>query len=177
MLNKKEEVSRGKFLSFALRHNPAEAGITLNEQGWTDVAKLLEVFGWKMEDLNQIVENNNKKRYEFNEEKTQIRACQGHSVEVSLELQTKEPPAVLFHGTATQNVQSILESGLKPMNRHAVHLSADKETATAVGSRHGKVVLLKVNALAMHQAGMVFELSTNGVWLTEFVAPEFIEVI
>lgn len=177
MLSKKEEIARGKFLSFALRHNPKEAGITLNEQGWTEVQTLLSVFGWTREDLNQIVENNNKKRYEFNEAGTHIRACQGHSVEVSLELEEREPPAVLFHGTAQQHVGSILESGLKPMSRHAVHLSVDKETATNVGSRHGRVVLLKVNARAMHQAGRKFQLSTNGVWLTEFVAPEFIEVV
>lgn len=177
MLSKKEEIARGKFLSFALRHNPTEAGITLNKNGWTEVQTLLNVFGWEIEDLNQIVENNNKKRYEFNESKSLIRACQGHSVEVELGLQIKEPPAVLFHGTATQHVKSILEHGLKPMNRHAVHLSSEKQTAISVGSRHGEVVLLQINASAMHQAGITFELSANGVWLTEFVAPEFIQVI
>lgn len=154
-----------------------ESGLTYSEEGWVPVSALLSKLAWKLEDLNQIVANNNKKRYEFSSEGSKIRACQGHSVCVDLKLPTKVPPEILFHGTALANVGSIKEAGLQKRNRHAVHLSAEKETALNVGSRHSNdVVVLKIRAKALNEEkGIPFEISTNGVWLVDQVPPEYIE--
>jgi putative RNA 2'-phosphotransferase len=167
-----------KILSLVLRHKPEEVGITLDPAGWVEVAILLPALQKKMgpvytpEFLDRIVNENNKKRFEYNEDKTRIRASQGHSVEVELGYTATEPPEFLFHGTVDYVLNSIQAKGLLKGERHHVHLSADQETATKVGARRGKPVVLCVHAGAMHRAGAQFFVSTNGVWLTEYVPPD-----
>ncbi|WP_298509637.1 RNA 2'-phosphotransferase [uncultured Kordia sp.] len=169
-----------KFLSYVLRHNPDKLGITLDENGWTSVAILLEKinvgeYSLSMETLEEVVATNNKKRFAFNEDKTMIRANQGHSVNIDLALQPKEPPSYLYHGTVEKFIESIQEKGLIKGTRQHVHLSADKETAINVGSRRGKPIILTVRSGEMHAQNHTFYQSENGVWLTEAVSPEFIE--
>ncbi|MGA0603972.1 RNA 2'-phosphotransferase [Caulobacter sp. KR2-114] len=164
-----------KTLSYWLRHRPEEAGLTLDAQGWapTDavMAELARRFGIDFDRLLAVVETNDKQRYEFSADLDRIRARQGHSVEVSLDLPPQPPPAVLYHGTVERFLDAILAEGLKPMRRHHVHLSADVETATRVGARRGKPVILAVDAAAMAAEGAVFHRTDNGVWLTDAVAP------
>ncbi|MEO0900124.1 MAG: RNA 2'-phosphotransferase [Bacteroidota bacterium] len=169
-----------KFLSLILRHQPQKIGIQLDPHGWVEVdtllAKLSEhSFLLKIEELEEVVATNNKKRFAFNEEKTHIRASQGHSVEITLGYEAVEPPDMLFHGTAIKFLDSIKESGLIKGKRHHVHMSADLDTASKVGMRHGKLVILMVKSLAMHKAGYEFFVSENGVWLTDAVPVEFLE--
>ncbi|MDE7212381.1 MAG: RNA 2'-phosphotransferase [Lachnospiraceae bacterium] len=169
------------FLSLVLRHNPDAAGISLDEHGWADVEELLEGIcktGRKIdkEMLAEIVATDQKQRYSFNPEKTLIRANQGHSIPVDVELKEEKPPEILYHGTATRFLESIMKEGLKPMSRLYVHLSKDIETAKAVGQRHGKPVVLKVHSGKMHQDGRKFYLSANGVWLTGKVDAGYFEV-
>ncbi len=173
--------SISKFLSLVLRHQPEEIGLSLNENGWADVAELMQKSARKgrhfsMEELEEIVASNDKKRFSFNEDKTMIRANQGHSVEIDLTLQAITPPNELYHGTAQKNLDSILEKGIQKMSRQHVHLSPDKETAFKVGSRHGKPVILTINTAQMHQDGLLFYQSDNGVWLTEAVANQYIQL-
>ena len=170
----------GKFLSLVLRHQPQEIGLSLDPEGWANVAELIERTnkkGIKLDfaTLQIIVDTNDKKRYSFNDDKTRIRANQGHSIEIDLNLAAQVPPAVLFHGTADKYIDAIRQHGLQKMNRHHVHLTAHEGTARNVGGRHGKPVVLIINALTMHQQSHVFYLSDNGVWLTDHVPPAFIE--
>ena len=181
MLNHKDEVHLGKFLSKVLRHQPDLIGISLDGQGWADVDELLEKmqhFGKTLsrEDLQQIVNNNNKQRYTFNEDQSRIRANQGHSVRVELGYTPEVPPEFLYHGTATRFLPSILKQGLFKQKRHHVHLSADIETASKVGARHGKLVILTIHTGVMHQDAYEFFLSKNGVWLTEHVPVKYIQL-
>ena len=176
----KNLVHISKFMSLVLRHKPEELGITLDERGWTDVNVLLQKikdrgFSIDMEILKQVVAENSKKRFAFNEDGSLIRASQGHSVEVELGYSPETPPEFLYHGTAEQYVESIRKEGLLKRNRHHVHLSTQIETATQVGLRHGKLVLLKIKSGEMQRAGYQFFISENGVWLTEAVPVEFIE--
>jgi putative RNA 2'-phosphotransferase len=180
-MDTKELIKTSKFLSLVLRHNPEKIGITLDENGWTNVNELmikLSVKGHKIniDSLKWVVENNNKKRFAVNEDFSKIRANQGHSVEIDLNYESKMPPEHLYHGTATKNLSSILAIGLKKQNRHHVHLSIDKETVINVGSRHGKPVVLIIKSKEMHEKGINFFLSANGVWLVDEILPEFIDV-
>jgi putative RNA 2'-phosphotransferase len=166
-------------LSYILRHHPDEIGLELDEQGWGSVAHILSklrVAGdpLSMEVLQEVVATNDKKRFAFNDDLTRIRANQGHSVEVELGYTAQEPPVVLFHGTASKNLQSIKNQGLVKGNRHHVHLSADETTAKKVGQRHGAPVALKIKSKEMYEAGQTFFMSENGVWLTDFVSVRFI---
>lgn len=174
----KTDVRASKFLSGVLRHDPGKIGIELDRAGWVPVDTLLaalKAHGRRMtrETLDRVVAENDKKRYEYDESGTWIRASQGHSVEVDLGYQPAEPPARLYHGTATRSLDAICQEGLKPGRRHHVHLSPDIETATKVGARHGKPAVLTVDAARMRQDGRVFYRSTNGVWLTDHVPPEY----
>ena len=170
-------IRTSKYLSLVLRHKPEAANVHMDEAGWVKVADLIK--GARrpldMELLEQVVAENNKKRFEFNDDKTLIRARQGHSIPVSLGYEPLEPPESLFHGTATKNLDAIREKGLLRMRRHAVHLSADLNTAINVGQRHGKPVVLVVKAREMWEAGGKFYLTDNGVWFTESVSPESID--
>ena len=180
-MNEKTLKRTSKFLSLVLRHRPEAIGAQLDANGWIETETLLAKMnqaGRKidMEALRYIVANNNKKRFAFNEDESRIRASQGHSIKVDLAYEPVEPPEFLFHGTAEQHVQSILKNGIEKRNRHDVHLSEELDTATNVGGRHGKPVILTVHSLKMHQAGHKFFVSENGVWLTAFVPAEYIEL-
>ena len=168
-----------KFMSLVLRHKPEEIGLQLDENGWVNVEELIEKINAKgikttLEIINTIVETNDKKRFAFNEDKTMIRANQGHSIEVELNLTEQVPPEVLYHGTATRFLESILKTGLQKQSRQHVHLSATIETAKTVGSRHGKPVILTVDTKSMHEAGIKFFVSANNVWLTDAVPVQYI---
>lgn len=171
-----------KFLSLILRHSPATVGIELDASGWVGVDELLSAINrhpnkitLDRTSLEQIVDTNDKQRFEFNQSRLSIRARQGHSVEVNLGCPSATPPEMLLHGTPRKFVGSILETGLKKMNRHHVHLHTDEKTASAVGARRGDSVLLRVRSADMHRAGFEFFVTENGVWLTDFVPPEFID--
>lgn len=170
------------FISLVLRHKPEAAGITLDEHGWADVEELLSGInrsGRKinMSLLEEIVRTDKKQRYRFSEDKTLIRANQGHSVPVDVELEEKEPPEFLYHGTADRSIKAIMIEGLKPMSRLYVHLSQDMETAKKVGKRHGNPVLLKVRSGQMSRDGIKFYLSENGVWLVKGVEAKYFNVV
>ncbi|WP_269580741.1 RNA 2'-phosphotransferase [Roseibium sp. Sym1] len=178
----KTDIKISKRLSLWLRHQPADAGLVLTGDGWASVPEILNAFERKglactREQLQRVVDTNDKKRFELSGDGTRIRARQGHSVAIDLGLAPLAPPQYLFHGTATRFLSPILKDGLKPMNRHHVHLSADTATATRVGSRHGKPAILNVAAGSMHAAGHVFFRTENGVWLVEHVPPAFLELV
>ena len=168
------------FLSLVLRHKPSAAGIELDGHGWAKVSELIDgvnqtgKYTLDMAKLEEIVRTDNKQRYSFNEDKTLIRANQGHSVKVDVELKKCEPPEFLYHGTAKRFLDSILSEGLKPVTRLYVHLSKDIETAVTVGTRHGKPFVFKIRAGEMHRNGFEFFLSENGVWLTKTVPTEYL---
>lgn len=171
-----------KFISLVLRHKPDAAGITLDEHGWANVDDLLAGVNrsgrkMDMEILEEIVKTDSKQRYRFNQDKTLIRANQGHSVLVDVELKEQEPPEFLYHGTAARFLKSIEAEGLKPMSRLYVHLSNDVGTALTVGKRHGEAVLLKIYSGDMYKNGEKFYLSENGVWLTKKVDPRYFVII
>lgn len=179
MITDKETISLSKFLSLVLRHQPEVIGIKLDEFGWVGVDHLIKqmtAHGKVItpEILNHVVETNTKKRFAYNAAGDQIRANQGHSLKIDLDLQPQVPPVVLYHGTGSQSVDDILKTGLEKRSRQHVHLSSEIQTAISVGQRHGKPVVLVVEALTMHQNSHDFFLSANGVWLTEAVPPKYL---
>ena len=181
MLDKKQEKRISKRLSLHLRHDPEGLGLALEPGGWVDVDKLLMAFSKKyfpltFDELKQVIQNNDKQRYGSDETGLKIRAHRGHSTDVDLQLEPKTPPDVLYHGTARHTLQVILKDGLKSMKRQHVHLSTDKETMMAVATRHGKPVLLRVDAQDMVEQGHTFYQSTNGIWLSNFVPSDYISV-
>jgi putative RNA 2'-phosphotransferase len=169
-------------MALVLRHNPCKAGLTLAPDGWCDVAELLRGLqaaghGLTRDELAALVAADSKGRYALSEDGLRIRANQGHSVgSVNIEHAVAEPPAVLWHGTVGRVLDAIRHDGLRPMRRHHVHLSPNRETATAVGARRGVPVVLRVDAEAMAAAGHVFRRSENGVWLVDGVPPKFLEL-
>lgn len=176
-----DEVKTSKFLSLVLRHDPSALGIELDPNGWVSTAELLTKMKAKgheltMSELKHLVESNSKKRFAFSNDFEKIRANQGHSVNVDLGYQKQTPPDILYHGTADKNVDAILDKGISKMKRHHVHLSPDKITAQRVGMRHGKPVILAIDAKSMSVKGFDFYISDNGVWLTDFVPSEFLQV-
>lgn len=180
-MDKQRLVKISKYLSKHLRHEPERLGLELAAGGWVPVATLLEAcararFPISRDELDAVVAGSDKQRFAFDETKTRIRANQGHSVEVDLQLEPAVPPTVLYHGTGAQNVESILATGLRKMSRHHVHLSPDTDTARKVGIRHGKPAIFLVDAAKMHAEGVVFYCSANGVWLVEEVPPRFLSL-
>ena len=167
-----------KFISLVLRHKPEEIGVTLDEHGWANVDELIAGIAktqpFDMSMLEEIVRTDEKQRYSFNEDKTLIRANQGHSIPVDVELEQKTPPELLYHGTGEKYAASIDAQGLIPKSRLYVHLSPDYDTAVKVGSRHGKPVVYTVAAGEMQKNGHAFYQSVNGVWLTKNVPVEFL---
>ncbi|MEU6727115.1 RNA 2'-phosphotransferase [Nonomuraea wenchangensis] len=166
-----------KYLARHLRHDPGRIGLTLDPAGWVPVEELLSAaaahgFPITPAELARVVETNDKRRYVI--EDGRIRASQGHSVPVDLGLPPAEPPEVLYHGTVVRFLSAIRREGLRPMGRHHVHLSPDRDTAVRVGARRGAPVVLVVRAGAMHADGHVFHLSANGVWLTGHVPPAYL---
>ena len=181
-MDTRQHIRTSKFLSRVLRHAPHELGLTLEPGGWVLVADLLAAAATAgvaitPEELAEIVQTSDKQRFAFDETLTKIRANQGHSVEVDLQLQAAEPPAELFHGTAERHRDAILRGGLLKMSRHHVHLSRDTITATKVGTRHGKPIIFVVDAARMRADGHVFFVSTNGVWLVEHVPPQYLRLL
>ena len=164
-------IKRGKKLSYLLRHDKS---YTFGEHGWRAVSDLVANHGFTMEELREIVATNNKQRYEFSEDMTSIRARQGHSIQVDVELAEATPPDMLYHGTAKAFVESIMSQGIQKGKRLYVHLSSTIEATTKVGARHGEPVVLCIDAKRMHEDGIKFFLSRNGVWLTEFVDAQYI---
>ncbi|HEU0175425.1 MAG TPA: RNA 2'-phosphotransferase [Blastocatellia bacterium] len=172
-------VKISKFLSLVLRHQPEKIGLRLSESGWASVEQLIETsrsFGveFTLEELHNVVANNDKKRFSLSEDGLWIRANQGHSVKVELGYSPTAPPEILYHGTAERFLTSIEQQGLIKGKRHHVHLSADADVAAKVGRRHGRPVVLRIEAGRMRQDGFVFYLSTNGVWLTEHVPVQYL---
>ena len=174
-----------KFLALVLRHNPSAAGITLDNNGWADARTLISQVNKHYGDhvlslgvLAEIVSDDDKNRYELNPDNSKIRARQGHSLKnVNLELQPQTPPSILYHGTVSKFMDAIHDNGLIKGSRQYVHLSGDMETAKTVGGRRGDPIILEVSAKAMHDAGLPFFKSSNGVWLTDHVPPHYISVI
>ena len=168
-----------KYMSLILRHKPDAIGITLDEHGWANVDELIAGIAkdneFNMEILEEIVRTDEKQRYSFNEDKTLIRANQGHSIPVDVELEELVPPEILWHGTGEKYVSSIDKQGLIPKSRLYVHLSKDEETAINVGSRHGKPVIYLVSATKMYEDGYKFYRSVNGVWLTKGVPLQYLQ--
>jgi len=179
-MTSKEEFKISKTLSYVLRHRPDELGLILDENGYVGVDELINQFNaynqiqLTLEKLKQVVANNDKQRFAFSEDGSQIRASQGHSVKTDLGYQAQVPPELLYHGTAAANLPSIRKTGLVKRNRHHVHLSSDMATAKNVGSRHGSPVVLPIKALEMHQDGLLFYQSDNGVWLTDEIPVQYI---
>lgn len=171
-----------KFLSLILRHRPEEIGLTLDKNGWANVHELIEKSNrheitLNFETLKKIVENSDKKRFAFTADFSKIRANQGHSLSVDLNLKESIPPDILYHGTIMRNIDSIKRDGLLKKERHHVHLSKDSETARKVAVRYGKPIILAVDSKQMNKDGIKFYISENGVWLTEIVAPKYIKIM
>ncbi|MGB8194017.1 MAG: RNA 2'-phosphotransferase [Chitinophagaceae bacterium] len=180
MLSEKETKRISKFLSFILRHHPEMADITLDKNGWANVDELIQNLPTKGFDithemLDHVVATNSKQRFAYNNDKTKIRASQGHSIEVDLELKAAVPPPFLYHGTAEKHISSILLNGIEKRERQYVHLSVDVQTAVAVGGRHGKPKVLVIAAEQMNNDGFIFYISENKVWLTEHVPAKYLQ--
>ncbi|WP_329208999.1 RNA 2'-phosphotransferase [Streptomyces sp. NBC_00683] len=178
-MDERRTVKVSKYLSKHLRHQPERIGITLDPSGWVPIDELMRAcaghgFPITRAELDHVVAANDKQRFAVDGDR--IRANQGHTVTVDLGLPPAEPPAYLYHGTVGRVLDVIRTEGLRPMDRHHVHLSPDRETATRVGARRGVPVILSVDAGAMHRAGHIFHVSTNGVWLTDSVPPQFLRL-
>ncbi|MCG7541929.1 RNA 2'-phosphotransferase [Pseudoalteromonas sp. CO348] len=170
-----------KFLSFVLRHKPDAIGLELDQYGWANINELISkaytsngLSNLSFDLIQQVVETNEKKRFIISDDNLRIRANQGHSVDVDLQLRQMEPPEFLYHGSATRFLDNILAQGLIPQERLYVHLSSNIDTAKAAGQRYGKPIILKIKARAMYESGFKFYLSENEVWLTKQVPAELI---
>ena len=171
-----------KALSFWLRHRPEAAALTLDQQGWTDVSEVLSAFeriGVRCDRrrLFEVIASNDEQRFELSADGQRVRARQGHSIAVSLEWPRRTPPALLYHGTVERFLHGIRGQGLQPKGRHHVHLSPDIQTAHRVGARRGRPIILSIRASELDAAGQAFFLTSNGVWLTDAVAPEYLNVV
>ncbi|MET9011750.1 RNA 2'-phosphotransferase [Streptomyces olivaceoviridis] len=176
-MDERRTVKVSKYLSRHLRHQPERIGLTPDPGGWVEIDTLIAAasahgFPFSRAELDHVVAANDKRRFAI--EDGRIRASQGHSIEVDLGLPPATPPPYLYHGTVARHLDAIRAEGLRPMNRHAVHLSADRETATRVGARRGRPVVLSVDSGAMHRDGHVFHISANGVWLTATVPARYL---
>ena len=176
---RKELIRKSKLLSLVLRHDPSAIGIKLDDNGWASVKDLLQKaaragIAITRAEIDEIVLTNEKRRFDLDVNADRIRANQGHSIEVDVEIPEAVPPAELFHGSATRHAESILSQGLLKQQRQHVHLSQDISTARAVGARHGSPVIFKVMSEEMYRAGHRFYLSKNGVWLTDAVPANFL---
>ena len=174
MTHQEELTSKGKYLSFILRHSMEDFNTGhIDESGYMSISDLVKK-GFTEELIDEIVNTNNKARYEYSPDKTKLRARQGHSIPVDVGLTPTTPPEILYHGTADRFIPHILKEGLKPMSRLYVHLSSDVKTAIDVGKRHGKPVVLTVNTQEMVEDGYQFFLSNNGVWLVKEVPVQYL---
>ena len=179
-MSENETIRTSKFLSLILRHEPERVGLELDEAGWVGVDELLAAVNrhgesLTLEQLKHVVATNDKKRFAFSDDGKRIRASQGHSVEMELQYEPQVPPEFLYHGTPQRFVESIRATGLNKGERHHVHLSPDPQTASKVGQRRGRPVVLTIRSGEMHRQGHIFYRSANGVWLVDHVPPQFIE--
>lgn len=178
-MDKNRHIKISKSLSYWLRHRPESIGITLDKEGWASVNELIEKsqkeLAFDLSELKEVVKNCDKQRFTLSEDESKIRASQGHSVEVKIKFQEIAAPPILYHGTVDKFIESIKKSGLIPGNRHHVHLSKDYETATKVGARRGKPIILKINAQRMQDEGFKFYISENGVYLADSIPARYIE--
>ena len=177
---KQDIVKVSKFLSLVLRHDPDSIGIEIQPNGWVDVEALLDAsnknrLSISFELLSEVVSTSDKNRFSFRDDKTLIRANQGHSIDVAIEFEKKSPPAILYHGTIGECLENIRNIGLKKMQRQYVHLSNSIETAKKVGARRGSPVVLMVDSQGMSLDGYDFYISENGVWLTDSVPSKYID--
>ena len=172
-----EDLTRSsKYLSMLLRHRPESIELEIDVKGWASVPYLIKNGkGLTQEIIQRIVLTDSKGRYELSADGRKIRALHGHSIDIEPLSSPVEPPMTLYHGTASKNLKKILKEGLKPMKRKFVHLSEDTETAISVGTRYGNPVVLKIRAKSLNDSGHLFYKSDSGVWLTDFVPPEFLE--
>ncbi|MCT4581613.1 MAG: RNA 2'-phosphotransferase [Flavobacteriales bacterium] len=175
-MTEQEKKKISKFLSLVLRHKPEKIGLSLDHKGWAKVQELIDKSSFKIdiEALKEIVDTNNKQRFSFNDDFSLIRANQGHSIPVDLDLEELSPPAYLYHGTVEKYIGLIQRDGLKKMKRNHVHLSQDRETAEIVGARRGKPIILSIRSGEMSKNGFRFFKSKNGVWLTSEVPEKYI---
>lgn len=173
-------VKTSKFFSYILRHNPEKLELNMDLNGWVSIdefiinAKKIKNLDLTFDIIKEVVDKNDKKRYKISEDGKKIRANQGHSIDINLELQQTEPPEYLYHGTSTRFLEQIINDGLRSMSRQYVHLSINEETAISVGKRHGEPVVLTVKSKLFHQSGGKFYLSENKVWLIDSVPPNYI---
>lgn len=179
MKNKKHS-DLSKLLSYLLRHNPESIGLKLNNAGWADVNELVLKINnsgksINIDKLNNVVKYCDKNRFSFNENRTSIRANQGHSIEVNLGYQLSLPPDILYHGTGNKNEESILNSGILKMKRQHVHLSDSIKTAINVGTRHGKPIVFQIKSQKMNSEGYTFYKSENDIWLTNEVPVKYLK--
>ena len=181
MITKKQEKKISKHLSYLLRHS--KNIVNMDEYGYVDIKDLIDYINntndllFSIEELQNLVETNNKNRFKYNIDKTKLKACQGHSIDIKLELQSLKPKHKLYHGTSVKNLKNILEFGIQKMSRHHVHLSKDIETAKNVGSRHGKPIILELDTAKMHLDSINFYKSENDVWLVDYVNPKYIKIL
>lgn len=166
-----------RYISLILRHKPETIGITLDEHGYANVNELIKGVNIDFTTLEKIVKEDSKGRYSFNEDKTKIRANQGHSIDVDVELEVKTPPDILYHGTATKYEENINSIGLKPKTRLYVHMTEDLEVAKITGMRHGKLIVYQIDAKKMNDDGILFYKSVNNVWLTKDVETKYLKRI
>ena len=184
-MNQDERSSKSKLLTFILRHHSDKFNLKLDKEGWIDINTLLNAINSSnnnkignitMEQVLEIVRLCDKQRFQLSEDRSKIRACQGHSLaEVELKFTKKRPPVLLFHGTVDKIVNVIMEQGINKMARHHVHLSNDLTTAIEVGKRRGAPILFLVDSKQMYADGAEFFISENNVWLTENVPPQYIK--
>ena len=177
---KKQLIQKSKFISLVLRHKPEAADLQLDVHGWADISSLLQGairngIDISREELQEIVDTNEKRRFVICGETDRIRANQGHSLEIDLQLKPATPPPVLYHGTTIRFENAIFAQGLKKMKRHHVHLSSNLETARMVGARHGELLVLEIYTAPMLHDGHSFYCSENGVWLTDSIPPQYIK--
>jgi len=176
-MNELENIS--KTISYILRHRPEDFGIPMNERGWVNVDLLIQAIRehkdqtFNKSTLDEIVAGDSKNRYRYSNDGLFIRANQGHSMAVNLDLEPQRPPDVLYHGTATRFMDSIMDKGITSQTRQYVHLSHNYDTAMCVGARHGEPYVISINAWQMYNNGIDFFLSENGVWLVDYVPPEY----
>lgn len=174
----KDYISIGKHISYLLRHNPED--LVMDKHGYVNVESLLKKVGISQQDLDYIVDTNDKKRLAYDESKTKIRVSQGHSIKVDVELKSERPPRILYHGTTEENYESIKKTGLAKMKRLYVHLTDDKKVAYSVGKRYSKrkePIILNIDSAAMYADGIKFYLSENNVWLTDNVPTKYISIV
>jgi len=174
-------VAKSKFLSWHLRHHPENLGLALQPGGWVGVDELLAAcnsqgLDFTREDLDEVVAQDDKHRFSFDDSCSHVRANHGQTVAVDMQLESATPPAILYHGTPQRSVATILQEGLRKMERTHVHMSPDIETAVKVGSRRGKPVVFEIDAEAMARDGVVFHYTVSGIWFTEYVDPRYLRV-